>query len=67
MTLSEHAEKIRAAIQAAETDGYSIECDVYHLPDGDVHSVDLEIYKYSVNGLGQRYVAQYATLHTDER
>lgn len=43
-SLSEHAAAIRAAIEAAEADGFWLECGFNYAPNGDVESVDLDLW-----------------------
>lgn len=66
--LSEHAKSIRAAIKAAEADGYVIEYDILRdRSDGSrVVEIDLELHQYSETGDGYRYLANYQLLHTKE-
>lgn len=66
-TLSEHSEKIRAAIEAAKADGFVIESNLYYAHNGAVTDVDLMIHKYSKNGEGRNYIAQYDTLNSEDR
>ncbi len=68
-SLSEHADNIRAAIMAAEADGFKVESEIYYArfePDS-LESVDLEIRQYSVNGEGHRYIANWAHIREEWR
>lgn len=66
-TLSEHADAIRAAIEAARLDGFVLESNLYYDHDGAVTDVDWMIHKYSKNGLGHNYIAQYDTINSEDR
>lgn len=57
-TLSEHAEAIKAAIRAAENDGYELDIDittVYY--SGEVEYVDIDL----------RDGANYVTIRSEDR
>lgn len=63
-TLSEHAERIRAAIEAAEADGFKVRAEVYRVPwdHSEIDEIDLEIKQYSKNGNGETYLANYGLI-----
>lgn len=65
-SLFDHAEKIRAAIQAAKDDGFEPSFEVYHSYDREVIGVDLELVQYSVDGYGTRYISNYEILFAKE-
>lgn len=66
-SLFDHTKKIRAAIQAAQDDGFEPSVELYYSWEGRVTGIDLELIQYSVNGEGTRYVANYEVLFSEER